>query len=641
INGRDGANISMTSAKGEQVLINRDPAHNADTDKAERIVYVPKDASGNPIQDNGKNIVREVATMDDGLKFGGDMGTVNSVKLNKQVDVKGGITDTNKLATGNNIGVTSGIDPTTNNATLNVQLAKDLTGLNSVELGGNTIKTDGDHLTITTPGATPAATTTTKVANLADELHITPGTYEVGAVDKDANAKNDEVTLTYTDGNGAEKANTFAKIKGVAKSDLSNINTDGKKVITGLSSKVEAGDNVRVDVATDPTTNQKTYTVNAITPAVYTDKNGNKLTKDKDGKFHKPDGTEVAASDVITSIQDAAGNVTGGNSIVNNVGSAIDKTGTSTGDTFLTKLDTAATNTPNAAVNVKDLKTTSDALVDKGLKFTGNNTGTENAHKLGSLVKVQGEGVAATAVPSFASAAGNIAVVANGTDTLEIKLNKNLKGINSVSNGSSSITLNSNPGGTNNTPAVSITGGNLSMGDGTTNHKIVNLAPGTADTDAVNYSQIKDLRTEVKQGANVTVSKTQGTDGHDIYTISSTATGGTASSWNIKSSADTANGGATVTGHDANAVNISDQKTVEMVAGKNLTVKQGATTDGAKVEFALSDEIGIGEKGQPGVAGKDGVDGKIGVNGKDGSSVVINGKDGSIGMTGPQGKDGK
>ena len=642
INGRDGANISMTSAKGEQVLINRDPAHNADTDKAERIVYVPKDASGNPIQDaNGKNIVREVATMDDGLKFGGDMGTVNSVKLNKQVDVKGGITDTNKLATGNNIGVTSGIDPTTNNATLNVQLAKDLTGLNSVELGGKTIKTDGDHLTITTPGATPAATTTTKVANLADELHITPGTYEVGAVDKDANAKNDEVTLTYTDGNSVEKANTFAKIKGVAKSDLSNINTDGKKVITGLSSKVEAGDNVRVDVATDPTTNQKTYTVNAITPAVYTDKNGNKLTKDKDGKFHKPDGTEVAASDVITSIQDAAGNVTGGNSIVNNVGSAIDKTGTSTGDTFLTKLDTAATNTPNAAVNVKDLKTTSDALVDKGLKFTGNNTGTENAHKLGSLVKVQGEGVAATAVPSFASAAGNIAVVANGTDTLEIKLNKNLKGINSVSNGSSSITLNSNPGGTNNTPAVSITGGNLSMGDGTTNHKIVNLAPGTADTDAVNYSQIKDLRTEVKQGANVTVSKTQGTDGHDIYTISSTATGGTASSWNIKSSADTANGGATVTGHDANAVNISDQKTVEMVAGKNLTVKQGATTDGAKVEFALSDEIGIGEKGQPGVAGKDGVDGKIGVNGKDGSSVVINGADGSIGMTGPQGKDGK
>ena len=53
-------------------------------------------------------------------------------------------------------------------------------------------------------------------------------------------------------------------------------------------------------------------TINAVTPAVYTDKDGNKLTKDKDGKFHKDDGTEVAAADVITSIQDATGNTTGG-----------------------------------------------------------------------------------------------------------------------------------------------------------------------------------------------------------------------------------------------------------------------------------------------------------------------------------------
>ena len=652
INGRDGANISMTSAKGEQVLINRDPAHSADTDKAERIVYVPKDASGNPIQDaNGKNIVREVATMDDGLKFGGDMGTVNSVKLNKQVDVKGGITDTNKLATGNNIGVTSGIDPTTNNATLNVQLAKDLTGLNSVELGGKTIKTDGDHLTITTPGATPAATTTTKVANLADEKHIKEGTY---AVQNDGS-----VTLNYQDGNKKDLTET-AKITGIAKQDLTNINDAGKNVITGLGTIVKAGDNVSVSEAADATTGQKTYTVNAVTPAIYTDKNGNKVVKRPDGTYTTnldgSTGNDVAANDVIVSFKDAAGNTTGGGSIVNNVGSAINNHATPgvTSPTYLDKLDAAAgdTKTQNAAVNVTDLKNTADGLTDKGLNFTGNNESTVNKHKLGSLVKVQGEGtkegtdatgakeIQTSDGTKFESAKDNIAVEADSIDKLTIKLNKNLKGINSISNGSTSITLNDAPNAT--TPAVTIKGGNLSMGDGTTNNKIVNLAPGTADTDAVNYSQIKDLRTEVKSGSNIVVNKTQdSTDGHDIYTISSTATGGTASSWNIKSSADTANGGATVTGHDANAVNISDQKTVEMVAGKNLTVKQGATTDGAKVEFALSDEIGIGEKGQPGVAGKDGVDGKIGVNGKDGSSVVINGKDGSIGMTGPQGQNGK
>ena len=654
INGRDGANISMTSAKGEQVLINRDPAHSADTDKAERIVYVPKDASGNPIQDNGKNIVREVATMDDGLKFGGDMGTVNSVKLNKQVDVKGGITDTNKLATGNNIGVTSGIDPTTNNATLNVQLAKDLTGLNSVELGGNTIKTDGDHITITspdtTPGATPGATTTTKVANLSDEKHIKEGTY---AVQNDGS-----VTLNYQDGNKKDLTET-AKITGIAKQDLTNINDAGKNVITGLGTIVKAGDNVTVSEAADATTGQKTYTVNAVTPAIYTDKNGNKVVKRTDGTYTTnldgSAGNDVAASDVIVSFKDAAGNTTGGNSIVNNIGSAINNHATPgvTSPTYLDKLDAAAgdTKTQNAAVNVTDLKNTADGLTDKGLNFTVNNESTVNKHKLGSLVKVQGEGtkegtnaagakeIQTSDGTKFESAKDNIAVEADSIDKLTIKLNKNLKGINSISNGSTSITLNDAPNAT--TPAVTIKGGNLSMGDGTTNNKIVNLAPGTADTDAVNYGQIKGLRTEVKPGANVTVNKTQGTDGHDIYTISATATGGTASSWNIKSSADTANGGATATGHDANAVNISDQKTVEMTAGKNLTVKQGATTDGAKVEFALSDKIGIGEKGQPGVPGKDGVDGKIGVNGKDGSSVVINGADGSIGMTGPKGQDGK
>ena len=469
----------------------------------------------------------------------------------------------------------------------------------------------------------------------AAERHIAPTTagheYTVDS--------NGDVTMTYLDGNNNAVANEKAVIKGIAKQDLTNINDAGKKVITGLGTIVKAGDNVNVSESSDATTGQKTYTVNAVTPAVYTKADGTKVYKRPDGTFttnqNLAAGNNVDKGDVITSFMDGNGNTTGGNMVINNVGSAIDKTGTSTGSTFLTKLDTAATNTPNAAVNVKDLKNTSDALINKGLNFTGNNDATVNAHKLGSLVKVQGEGVAATDVPGFASAAGNIAVVANGTDTLELKLNKNLKGINSVSNGSSSITLNSNPGGTNNTPAVQITGGNLSMGNGTTNNKIVNLAPGTNDTDAVNYSQIKGLRTEVKQGANVTVSKTQGTDGHDIYTISAAATGGTASSWNIKSSADTANGGATATGHNANAVNISDQKTVEMVAGKNLTVKQDTTTDGAKVEFALSDNI---------VAGKDGANGKdgsVGATGKDGSSVVINGADGSIGMTGPKGQDGK
>ena len=484
----------------------------------------------------------------------------------------------------------------------------------------------------------------------AAERHIAPTTagheYTVDS--------NGDVTMTYLDGNNNAVANEKAVIKGIAKQDLSNINDAGKKVITGLGTIVKAGDNVNVSESSDATTGQKTYTVNAVTPAVYTKADGTKVVKRPNGTFTTnldgSAGNDVDKGDVITSFMDGNGNTTGGNMVINNVGSAIDKTGTSTGNTFLTKLDTAATNTPNAAVNVKDLKTTSDALVDKGLNFTGNNEATVNKHKLGSLVKVQGEGVAATDVPGFASAAGNIAVVANGTDTLEIKLNKNLKGINSVSNGSSSITLNSNPGGTNNTPAVQITGGNLSMGNGTTNNKIVNLAPGTADTDAVNVKQLKDTELHITPGTytpgtdkKVKLTYTDGNGGlvsgkEAVIDLSGLSTGGTtASSWNVKSSANTTDGGAVADTHDANAQNIANGKSVEFQSGKNLVVKQTNDTTGgnATVEFSLADNI---------VAGKDGANGKdgsVGATGKDGSSVVINGADGSIGMTGPKGQDGK
>ena len=82
-----------------------------------------------------------------------------------------------------------------------------------------------------------------------------------------------------------------------------------------------------------------------------------------------------------------------------------------------------------------------------------------------------------------------------------------------------------------NNGGMSITGGPsvTKTGINAGNKKITNVAPGTDDTDAVNVSQIKGLRTEVKAGNGVTVAKTQDTtDGHDIYTVSSTgATGNT------------------------------------------------------------------------------------------------------------------
>ena len=580
------------------------------------------------------------ANLDDGLKFtGNNESTENKHKLNTLVKVQGeGTKESTAVdpATGKKYVVLS--DGTTKfesakdniaveangTDTLTVKLNKNLKGLDSVqtktvELGDHTTpggttnityNTGDNRIEYTTPGATPGTTDTKKVATTDDIWTI--------------------------QGNGTDVKPVNGKVN------------------------VKAGDNV---VIKTPTTADGSMTISAVTSAVYTKADGTKVYKIIDPTTGavtwntKADGTgtPVNASDVIVSFQDADGNTTGGGSIVNNVGSAIDKTGTSTGNVFLTKLDTAANATPNAAVNVKDLKNTSDALINKGLNFTGNNDATVNAHKLGSLVKVQGEGVTAAQVAGFQSAAGNIAVVANSTDTLEIKLNKNLKGINSVSNGSSSITLNSNPGGTNNTPAVQITGGNLSMGDGTTNgnNKIVNLAPGTDNNDAVNVKQLKTAKTVVEAGTNVTVNKTTGANGEDVYTVSATGGGtGTASSWNVKST------GNTDPTSETAAKNISNGKTVEIAAGKNLTVKQTSDANGAKVEFALNKDLsnldkivvngndgatgqaGVSIVGPKGANGVDGNDGKVGIAGKDGKDAVsISGKDG-VGHIGLNGKDG-
>ena len=472
------------------------------------------------------------------------------------------------------------------NASVAFALDKDLKDLTSVttdkvttkEIGlqdaaGNTttIKKDGDRITYSNDGGVTNKT----VATLDDEKHIKPGSY---AVQNDGS-----VTMTYVDGNGNPVANTEAKITGIAKQDLSNIDNAGKNVITGLGTIVKAGDNVTVSEASDATTGQKTYTVNAVTPAVYTKADGTKVVKRPDGTFTTnvdgAPGNDVPASDVIVSIQDAAGNTIGGNSIVNNVGSAIDKTGTSTGNTFLTKLDTAATDTPNAAVNVKDLKNTSDAIIGKGLKFDANDGG-EKTNKLGSKVTVKGEGTKANTEYSGTNIKTIIAQTGDDT-TIDVKLAKDLTGINSISNTAAGPKMEF--GGN----SINITGGNLDLGS----NKITNLGPATAGSDAVNYDQLKNSRTEVTStDGSVTVTPTT-TGDKTTYDLKVATTGTVAkSTWNIASDKVSATEGTVAAGSGA-AQNIADTKTVTMQAGKNLTVNQTNDNGNASVAFALDKDL--------------------------------------------------
>ena len=75
-----------------------------------------------------------------GLDFAGDKGEFHR-DLGQKVTVKGGVTDESKLSTANNIGVISD-----NNGSLNVRLAKDITGINSIttmDNSGHTTVTNG------------------------------------------------------------------------------------------------------------------------------------------------------------------------------------------------------------------------------------------------------------------------------------------------------------------------------------------------------------------------------------------------------------------------------------------------------------------------------------------------------------------
>ena len=438
------------------------------------------------------------------------------------------------------------------------------------------IKKDGDRITYTNDGGN----TTKTISTLEDEKHITKGEYDV-----DANGK---VTMTYTDGKGNLVTGETAVIKGIAKNDLSNITDDGKKVITGLGTIVKAGENVNVTEASDATTGQKTYTVNAVTPAVYTKADGTKVVKRPDGTYTTnldgSAGNDVPASDVIVSFQDAAGNTTGGNSIVNNVGSAIDKTGTATGDTFLTKLDDAATATPNAAVNVKDLKSTSDAIIGKELHIA------PTAVKAGSTETKGGVVDGTENVYKYDAATKKVTLTYNdgkGTAVSDTKAVIDFSDLNI-------------PAAGNNYSFKTNATGNLETGTTATETEV-------ASGKTVNFGA----------GKNLTVTQKIGADGNQTYTYALNKD---------------------LTNLDKVVVNGKDGKDGE--DGVSITGPTGAAgTDGNNGKVGITGKDG---KDAVSISGKDGV-GHIGLTGpagKDGKNATadITVKDGVPGVDGQPGE---
>ena len=147
------------------------------------------------------------------------------------------------------------------------------------------------------------------------------------------------------------------------------------------------------------------------------------------------------------------------------------------------------------------------------LTFAGD-TGTNVTRKLGETVKLVGGVTDETKLSD-----GNIGVVADGTDKLEIKLAKDIK-VDSVKAGDTTI----------NTDGLKIAGGPsiTKKGINAAGNKITGVAAGTDDTDAVNVSQLNKTvnaaKTEVKAGKNTTVTPETGTNGQTIYKVDSVDT---------------------------------------------------------------------------------------------------------------------
>ncbi|MFZ7188016.1 YadA-like family protein [Avibacterium avium] len=260
------------------------------------------------------------------------------------------------------------------------------------------------------------------------------------------------------------------------------------------------GANTTVSVTTaDNLTNEIRVNVTNL-PISYTNDAGDILVKVGD-KFYK-------ANDVVDGKpkDDAASQTAAGTTLVNNAGeaapqtlnnvqSAINPDSSKTGDAFTTALNEAGTNSPNKAVNVSDLKNATTTIIAKGTVYSGDVAeDNDNAftRALGEETKVIG-GVTNKAKLSD----NNIGVVSNGTDTLTVKLAKDLKDLDSATFGTDAAdqTVINKDGITvkGDTSDVSLTNAGLDNGG----NKIVNVAPGTADTDAVNVSQLNAVKTDV------------------------------------------------------------------------------------------------------------------------------------------------
>ena len=379
-NGQDGVTLKGGDAKNgvDGTSINR---------------LVTEDKDGN---------THTLATLDDGMMYGGDTGNVIKKKLNNQVNVKGGISDESKLAAEDNIGVVSdGSD------TLKLRLAKELKGLTSATFtnGGNNTVINGDGMTINRAGGDAVSLTKDGLNNGGNKItNVADGTDPNDAVNKSqldkataaasttVSAGNNITVKPSTNANGSKNYEVSLK-------DQVTLGTDATKQISmdGTTGTIKAGDKVTID-GNKGTIKAGNVTIDGENGTI---KAGDKVTIDgKDGKIGAGKVSVDGKDGYVTGLENKdwdPNNITSGRAATED------------------QLQKSHKALDNKITNL------GDEITKKGMNFAGN-TG-EFHRDLGQKVTIKGEGTESDDKYS----GENIKTVADQDGNVTIKMAKNLK----------------------------------------------------------------------------------------------------------------------------------------------------------------------------------------------------------------------
>ena len=458
-----------------------------------------------------KNAISTInTTIAKGLNFDGDSGAVINKQLGDKLSIKGGAAAAN--LTDNNIGVVS------DGSTLNVKLAKTLTGLDSVTAGGTTINSSGLTVggkTYVTPNGINA--NDKKITNVADG--------EVAANSKDAvNGGQLHAAKTELNNNINDAKTELNKNIGDAKTELNKNINDAKTELNGNIDNAKTELNNNISTAKNDVINTG-LKFDADTGGAKTNKLGSKVTVNGDDNItteisQTGDDTKIGLKlkkDLNVTTITAADTVKAGTVTM---GKQSGGAGGANGN-FVTGLDNKSWNADNPqavsgrAATEDQLKSVNDKVntnvtnINKGLNFNGDSGAAINK-KLGDTVTIKG-GATADLTDN------NIGVVSDGS-TLNVKLAKTLTGLDSVTAGGTTI----------NSSGLTVGGKTYVTPNGinANNQKITGLAKGTDPTDAVNFSQLQDAiggtakaSTVKAKNSNITVEEGTNAAGGKEYTV--------------------------------------------------------------------------------------------------------------------------